>query len=165
MEHFSHMDEAGNARMVDVGQKEITFREAVAAGRIYMSDTCFSMVRDGTMKKGDVLTVAQIAGIMGAKKTSDLIPLCHILALTKCAVTFSLIPEERAIEARCLVRCQGRTGVEMEALTGVSIALLTVYDMCKAVDKGMHIEQVHLIEKKGGKSGHFIYGTGETHHA
>lgn len=165
MEHFSHMDEAGNARMVDVGQKEITSREAVAAGRIYMSDTCFSMVQDGTMKKGDVLTVAQIAGIMGAKKTSDLIPLCHILALTKCAVTFSLIPEEHAIEARCLVRCQGRTGVEMEALTGVSIALLTVYDMCKAVDKSMHIEQVHLIEKKGGKSGHFIYGTGETHHA
>lgn len=107
MEHFSHMDEAGNARMVDVGQKEITSREAVAAGRIYMSDTCFSMVQDGTMKKGDVLTVAQIAGIMGAKKTSDLIPLCHILALTKCAVTFSLIPEEHAIEARCPATFEG----------------------------------------------------------
>lgn len=165
MEQFSHIDEAGDARMVDVGQKEITAREAVAVGRIYMSDTCFSMVQAGTMKKGDVLTVAQIAGIMGAKKTSDLIPLCHILALTKCDVTFSPVPEDRAIEARCLVRCQGRTGVEMEALTGVSIALLTVYDMCKAVDKNMHIEQVHLVEKKGGKSGHFIYGKGDDLHA
>lgn len=165
MDSFSHIDSEGNARMVDVSDKAVTHREAIATGKIYLSDACFSMVQAGSMKKGDVLTVAQIAGIMGAKKTSDLIPLCHILNLTKCAVTFELLPEETAIEARCLVRCTGQTGVEMEALTGVSIALLTIYDMCKAVDKRMRIDDIHLVEKKGGKSGHFLYSKGEEDHA
>jgi cyclic pyranopterin phosphate synthase len=154
---FTHLDAQGNAVMVDVSEKQPTSRTAVAVGRITMSEECFAAVRDGRAKKGDVLGVAQVAGIMATKRTSDLIPLCHVLNLTKSAVEFALLPEECAIEARCTVRCEGKTGVEMEALTGVSVALLTVYDMCKAIDKCMTITDTHLEEKHGGKSGDFYF--------
>lgn len=157
MQQFTHMDENGNAVMVDVGGKAPTHRTAVAAGIIRMSAACFAMVAEGRAKKGDVLGVAQVAGIMAAKRTADLIPLCHPLSLTKCAVDFTLLPEQYAIRACCTVRCDGKTGVEMEALTGVSVALLTVYDMCKAVDKRMTVTDVHLVEKHGGKSGDFQF--------
>ncbi len=151
---FTHM-ENGNAVMVDVTGKGVTYREALAQGRITMSPDCFRAVQAGTSKKGDVLGVAQVAGIMAAKKTADLIPLCHRLNLTKCRVEFELLEEENAVLARCTVACQGVTGVEMEALTGVSVALLTVYDMCKALDKSMEMGRIHLVEKSGGKSGHY----------
>lgn len=164
MSEFTHIDAKGNARMVDVTEKAITTRTAVATGRIQMSRFCYEAVKAGTMKKGDVLGVAQIGGIMGAKKTSDLIPLCHILNLTKCGVEFILHDDTCEIEATCTVRCDGKTGVEMEALTGVSVALLTVYDMCKAIDRAMVIKDVHVVEKMGGKSGHFVYSQ-ETDHA
>lgn len=154
---LTHIDGNGNAVMVDVSGKAPTAREAVAVGRIVMSAECFEMVAAGRAKKGDVLGVAQVAGIMATKRTSELIPLCHLLNLTKSAVEFTLLPEGHAIEARCTVRCDGKTGVEMEALTGVSVALLTVYDMCKAVDKRMTIGDVHLVEKHGGKSGDFRF--------
>lgn len=157
MSQFTHIDSNGNAVMVDVSGKSVTQRTAVATGRIAMNEDCYAAVKAGTMKKGDVLGVAQIGGIMGAKKTSDLIPLCHILNLTKCGVEFSYHDDAREIEANCTVRCDGKTGVEMEALTGVSIALLTVYDMCKAIDKTMVIKDIHVVEKIGGKSGHFVY--------
>ena len=154
-QQFTHVDSAGKARMVDVGGKPETSRTAVAAGRITMSPQCFAMVAQGRAKKGDVLGVAQVAGIMATKRTADLIPLCHTLRLTKSAVEFTLLPEDHAVEAVCTVSCQGQTGVEMEALTGVSVALLTVYDMCKAVDKGMVMGDIRLLEKHGGKSGDF----------
>ena len=157
---FTHMDSRGNAVMVDVSGKAVTERRAVAVGRIRMSDECFAAVQKGAVKKGDVLGVAQIAGIMGAKKTSELIPLCHILNLASCGVEFGMLAEEREIEATCTVKCEGRTGAEMEALTGVSIALLAVYDMCKAIDKRMEITGIHLVEKEGGKSGDFRYDGG-----
>ena len=150
---FTHFDPGGKAWMVDVGDKEDTRREAVASGIIRMSRECFEMVAAGTAKKGDVLGTARIAGIMGAKKTSDLIPLCHILNLTKVSVAFEMLPEECAIRAVCTAGTVGKTGVEMEALTGVSCALLTVYDMCKAADKTMEIGQIRLVKKSGGKSG------------
>ena len=155
--HFTHVDAAGNARMVDVGEKAVTHRTAVAVGRVTMSPECFAAVAEGRAKKGDVLGVAQVAGIMATKRTSDLIPLCHTLLLTKSAVEFTLHPEEHSIEAECTVRCEGQTGVEMEALTGVSVALLTVYDMCKAIDKRMTLGEIHLVEKHGGKSGDFYF--------
>ena len=142
--------------MVDVSEKKDTVREAVAAGSIFMSAECFEKVRTGGMAKGDVLGVARIAGIMGAKKTSDLIPLCHILNLTKLSVEFELHEEKHEIRAFCTAKTTGRTGVEMEALTGVSTALLTIYDMCKAVDKTMEIGQIALLRKSGGKSGDFV---------
>ena len=154
---LTHIDESGNARMVDVSEKQPTSRRAVAVGRIKMSAECFSLVAEGRMKKGDVLGVAQVAGIMAAKRTSDIIPLCHPLPLTKIELVFELIEETNEIEARCTVCCEGRTGVEMEALTGVSAALLTVYDMCKAVDKRMVMNGIHLLEKQGGKSGDFRF--------
>lgn len=155
---FTHIDSAGNARMVDVSGKKITHRTAVAEGRISMSGPCFQMVKAGRAKKGDVLGVAQVAGIMAAKRTAELIPLCHLLCLTKSQVELELLEEENAVIARCTVECDGKTGVEMEALTGVSVTLLTVYDMCKAVDKHMTISQIHLLEKHGGKSGDFFFG-------
>ncbi len=155
MDKFTHIDDRGNAQMVDVGLKSETAREATASGRIRMSRECFDAVREGAVKKGDVLSVAQVAGIMGAKRTSDLIPLCHRLNLTFTGVEFELHPETCEIEAVCTVRCYGKTGVEMEALTGVQIALLTVYDMCKAIDKKMEINDVCLLKKSGGKSGDF----------
>lgn len=150
---FTHFDNEGNAWMVDVGEKEDTKREAVAKGSIFLSPECFAKVAEGSMKKGDVLGVARVAGIMGAKKTSDLIPLCHVLSLTKLAVDFELREESHEILAVCTARTTGKTGVEMEALTGVSVALLTIYDMCKAVDKSMKIGQIYLERKTGGKSG------------
>lgn len=152
---FTHFDGQGNAWMVDVGEKEDTRREAVARGSIFMNPECFSMVRQGNMKKGDVLAVARVAGIMGAKRTSELIPLCHVLNLTKLAVDFEMNEERHEIQAVCTAHTTGKTGVEMEALTGVTVALLTIYDMCKAVDKGMEIGQVYLERKSGGKSGEF----------
>ena len=155
---FTHIDAGGNAVMVDVSAKQPTSRTAVAVGRIAMSAECFAMVAEGRAQKGDVLGVAQVAGIMATKRTSELIPLCHGLNLTKSAVEFRLLEQQHAVEAVCTVRCDGKTGVEMEALTGVSVALLTVYDMCKAMDKRMVISDVHLAEKHGGKSGDFYFG-------
>ena len=142
--------------MVDVSDKDDTRREATAEGVIRMSRACFDKAAAGTLEKGDVLGAARIAGIMGAKKTSELIPLCHILNLTKVSVTFELNPDACEIRAVCTAKTVGKTGVEMEALTGVSCALLTIYDMCKAVDKTMEIGQIRLVRKSGGKSGEFV---------
>jgi cyclic pyranopterin phosphate synthase len=155
MEKLSHFDSRGNAVMVDVSKKEETERTAVARGRIKVNEAVFSAVKEGSVKKGDVLGVARVAGIMAAKKTSEWIPMCHLLMLTKCGLEFELIEKSLEIEAVCTVKTAGRTGVEMEALTGVSAALLTVYDMCKALDRGMVIEEICLVEKKGGKSGEY----------
>lgn len=152
---FTHFDNEGNAWMVDVGEKEDTRREAVAKGSIFLSPECFAKVVAGDMKKGDVLGVARVAGIMGAKKTSELIPLCHVLNLTKLAVDFEMKEESHEIQAVCTARTTGKTGVEMEALTGVSVALLTIYDMCKAVDQSMEMGKIYLEKKTGGKSGVF----------
>ena len=152
---LTHFDEKGGAVMVDVTEKAATQREALAKGRIRMNREAFEAVRSGTAKKGDVLGVARIAGIMAAKRTSDIIPLCHPLLLTKCAVDFELDEKDCTVTASCLVRVKGETGVEMEALTGVSAALLTVYDMCKAVDRAMELEAIHLVRKSGGRSGLF----------
>lgn len=154
---FTHFDEKGNARMVDVSDKDVTAREAVAVGTIRVSEAVFQAVMNKEIKKGDVLTVAQVAGIMGAKQTSSLIPMCHLLNLTHASLTFRLLPEICGIEASCTVRTEGKTGVEMEALTGVSVALLTIYDMCKAVDRRMVMGDIHLVEKSGGKSGDFVF--------
>jgi cyclic pyranopterin monophosphate synthase len=151
MSKLSHLDESGAAHMVDIAGKAATVREAVAEGRISMSAEALAAVRDGTAKKGDVLATARIAGIMAAKRTSDLIPLCHPLALTKVSVDFAF--EERGIHVTSLARLTGQTGVEMEALTAASVALLTLYDMVKAVDKAMIISDIRLLSKTGGKSG------------
>ena len=153
---FTHFDENGNALMVDVSEKAETKREATARGSFYMSPECLKKVKEGTMAKGDVLGVARVAGIMGAKKTSELIPLCHLLNLTKLTVDFTIKEETNEIEAACTARTTGKTGVEMEALTGVNIALLTIYDMCKAVDKSMEMGNIYLEHKSGGKSGEFV---------
>ena len=153
---FNHFDPGGKAWMVDVGGKEDTRREAVAEGTIRMSGECFERVAQGGIEKGDVLGAARIAGIMGAKKTAELIPLCHLLNLTKLSVDFDLLPEKHAVRAVCTAGTVGKTGAEMEALTGVSCALLTVYDMCKAVDKAMEIGEIRLVRKSGGKSGDFM---------
>ncbi len=150
---LTHFDKGGNAVMVDVSGKGESAREAVALGHITVSPHCFETIRTGTAKKGDVLAVAQIAGIMATKRTSDLIPLCHPLPITKAAVEFKLIEENYRVEVLCTVACSGKTGVEMEALTGATVALLTIYDMCKAIDKGMTIGGVYLRRKTGGKSG------------
>ena len=157
MAEFTHFNTHGDAIMVDVSEKKDTLREATARGRILMNKECFQKVRDGQMKKGDVLQVARVAGIMGTKKTSDLIPLCHILNLSKVEIDFELHEDTCSIIAACTARTVGKTGVEMEALTGVSVALLTIYDMCKAVDKSMVITDVHLLSKSGGKSGDFLW--------
>lgn len=153
---FTHFDESGNAVMVDVSEKQMSEREAIARGSIIMSQECLQKVKSGAMKKGDVLSVARIAGIMGAKKTSELIPLCHLLQLTKVTIDFEIIDENNEIQVQCLTKTNGKTGVEMEALTGVQIALLTIYDMCKAVDKSMQMTNIYLVKKTGGKSGEFI---------
>lgn len=155
MAEFTHFDRQGKAVMVDVSEKKDTVRKAVAEGRIVMSRECFLKVREGTLGKGDVLGVARIAGIMGAKKTSELIPLCHMLNLSKVTVEFHLEEESSSIKAVCTAKTVGKTGVEMEALTGVNVALLTIYDMCKAVDKTMEMGEIHLCKKSGGKSGEF----------
>ncbi|MBR1471239.1 MAG: cyclic pyranopterin monophosphate synthase MoaC [Lachnospiraceae bacterium] len=156
MEGLTHLDEHGNAVMVDVTEKEVTERVAVAAGKICVGEKVFRAVLDGTAPKGDVLACARVAGIMAAKKTPELIPLCHPLMLTKVSIEFEPDEKEYAIGCRCIAKLAGKTGVEMEALTGVSVALLTVYDMCKAMNKRMEISEVHLEEKSGGKSGHFM---------
>lgn len=156
MAEFTHFNQLGEAVMVDVSEKTDTLREAVAVGSIAMSRECFEKVQKGQMGKGDVLGVARIAGIMGAKKTSELIPLCHILNLSKVELEFTLQEESCSILAQCTARTVGKTGVEMEALTGVNVALLTIYDMCKAVDKNMEMGEIHLRRKSGGKSGLFV---------
>ncbi len=155
MGKLNHFDESGNAVMVDVSDKEITRREAYASGCIKVSREVMEAVLSGTAEKGDVLGVARVAGIMAAKKTSELIPMCHPLPLTKCSVDFEPDPDNLLIRAFCLVRVDGKTGVEMEALTGVSTALLTIYDMVKAIDKKMEISEIRLERKSGGKSGDF----------
>lgn len=152
---LTHFDADGQAHMVDVGDKAETRRVAVAGGRIAMLPTTFAMVASGTAKKGDVLGIARIAGIQAAKRASDLIPLCHPIALTRVAVEFALDAELSAITCTVTAETVGRTGVEMEALTAVSAALLTIYDMCKAVDRGMTMGDIRLQEKLGGKSGHW----------
>ena len=157
MEGFSHLDRRGRAKMVDVGGKEPTFREAVATGRIIVGAKVMALLREQKLPKGDALAVARIAGIMGAKKTGELIPLCHPLPLTKCEVEIFLREEEEAAEVRCTAAAHAPTGVEMEALTGVQVALLALYDMCKGISKNMVIENVHLVSKKGGKSGDFLW--------
>ena len=158
MSELTHFDSEGNAIMVDVSEKPVTTRIAVATGKIYVCQEIFERIQCHEIAKGDVLGVARLAGIMATKRTSELIPLCHPLPLTKCEVNFELKEAESAlyyIEATCLVKTDGKTGVEMEALTGVQIALLTIYDMCKAIDKSMLITDVHLVRKSGGKSGDF----------
>jgi len=154
--HFTHFDAAGQAHMVDVASKAATHRVARASGRIHMSDAAFALVRAGTAKKGDVLGVARVAAIQAAKRTSDLIPLCHPIALTRLSVDFALDAGAHAVDIEVTAETVGPTGVEMEALTGAAVGLLTIYDMCKAVDRAMRIEAVRLIEKHGGKSGHFV---------
>lgn len=155
-EEFTHFDSDGNAFMVDVSGKDVTKRMAIAQGTIRVSKEVMDAILGKKVKKGDVLTVAQVAGIMGTKRTSELIPMCHILNLTNAKVTFT-IDQEGTITAFCTVKTEGKTGVEMEALTGASIACLTIYDMCKAIDKRMVIENIHLVEKDGGKSGDFHF--------
>ena len=157
MAEFTHFKKDGSAVMVDVHEKPDTYRAASATGTIQVSPEVFAAVRDHTAKKGDVLGVARLAGIMGAKKNAELIPLCHIVPLTNCEVTFTTDENTNSITAVCTTSCVGKTGVEMEALTGVSTALLTIYDMCKAMDRGMVIRDIHILEKDGGKSGHYIY--------
>jgi len=157
MSEFTHFDECGNAFMADVSGKEITKRTATATGSIKLSREAMDAVLGKKIKKGDVLTVAQVAGIAGTKKTSDLIPMCHPLSLTNAKVSFDVDEEACVIKACCTASTEGRTGVEMEALTGVSAALLTIYDMCKAIDKRMLISDIHLVEKTGGRSGDFKY--------
>lgn len=151
MSRLTHLDGQGAAHMVDVSAKAETDRQAIATGRIAMSEAAAQAIRDGAVKKGDVLAVARVAGIMAAKRTADLIPLCHPLPITK--VSLDLAPDAAGITATATVRTRGQTGVEMEALTAVSVALLTVYDMAKALDKAMVIGPVRLLEKTGGKSG------------
>lgn len=152
---LTHFDEGGKARMVDVGQKEVTVREATAHASISMNPETFRMIMDKRIAKGDVLGVARVAGIMGAKRTPDLIPMCHPLNITSVEVDFTPSPGKHKIEIEARVKTQGQTGVEMEAFLAVSAAALTIYDMCKAVDRAMIISDIHLVEKKGGKSGTF----------
>ena len=153
---FNHFDENGNAVMVDVSGKNITYRTAVATGEIHVGEAIMEAVKEGSVKKGDVLGVARVAGIMGVKRTSELIPMCHPLPIQKCSVDYELDEINGIIRAFCTVKTEGKTGVEMEALTGVQVTLLTIYDMCKALDRGMEIGQIHLLEKSGGKSGHYV---------
>jgi cyclic pyranopterin phosphate synthase len=155
MSELTHFNAAGEAHMVDVGAKAVTRRTAVAEGLIRMSPETLALIQQGGHKKGDVLGVARIAGIMGAKRTADLVPLCHPLALTRVEIGLTVLAEKSAIYSRATVETQGQTGVEMEALCAVQVSLLTVYDMCKAVDRGMTIEGVRLLEKVGGRSGHW----------
>ena len=155
MSDFTHFNDAGRARMVDVSGKDETVRTAVAAGRVRMNAETFTLVKTGGMKKGDVLTTAQIAGVMAAKKTSDMIPMCHTLLLTGVDLSFDLNETDCTVDITATVKCRGVTGVEMEALTAVSVAALTVYDMCKAVQKDMEITDIRLLQKTGGKSGTF----------
>ena len=153
---LTHFNEDGEAWMVDVTEKQVTVREAEAKGMITMNEEAFQAVQKGTNQKGDVLATARIAGIMGAKQTSSLIPLCHPIPMTRCTIEFELLLKRRSIVATCKARTEGKTGIEMETLTGVNVALLTIYDMCKALDKKMVIGHISLIHKTGGKSGEII---------
>ena len=153
---LTHFDAHGQAHMVDVSDKAATRRSATAQGRILMLPETLHLIEQGTAKKGDVLGIARIAGIQAAKKTSDLIPLCHPIALTRVAMSFEVEPVTHSVLCHATAECTGPTGVEMEALTAVQVALLTIYDMCKAVDRGMTITDVRLLEKHGGKSGSFV---------
>ena len=155
MNGFTHFDQAGNAAMVDVSDKPVTARTATARARVVMQPATLAMIRQGSAKKGDVLGVARLAGIMGAKRTADLIPLCHPLPVTAVKVDLETDPAASVVEITATVRTTGQTGVEMEALTAASVAALTVYDMCKAVDRSMRIEGLRVIYKAGGKSGEF----------
>ena len=160
MAGLTHFDAAGEAHMVDVGGKQATQRVAIATGRIRMAAATFELIRSGTAAKGDVLGVARIAAIQGAKRTSDLVPLCHPLALTSVSIDFALDAAATAVDCTARVETFGRTGVEMEALAAVQIGLLTIYDMCKAVDRGMVMGDVRLLEKRGGKSGDWVAAAG-----
>lgn len=162
-EKFNHFDENGNAVMVDVSGKVPTSRTAVAQGSIHVNQAIMTALKEGNVKKGDVLGVARVAGIMGVKQTASLIPMCHTLLLQKCAVDFEIDEENLTVTAICTVKTEGQTGVEMEALTGVSVTLLTIYDMCKAIDKSMEIGSIHLVKKTGGKSGSYEFLKGENH--
>lgn len=153
---LTHFDSAGQAHMVDIGHKAETTRAARAAGSILMQPETLNLIRSGTSKKGDVLGIARIAAIQAAKRTGDLIPLCHPIALTHIAVNFTIDATRNAIHCEVTAECSGKTGVEMEALTATSVGLLTIYDMAKAVDRGMRIENIRLLEKAGGKSGHWL---------
>ena len=155
MSELTHLDESGAARMVDVGGKPITQRLAVAGARVRMLPATLKLLREGSHKKGDVLAVARVAGIQAAKKCSDLIPLCHPLMLNSVDVSFELDDDAGGVSIQAMCKVDGKTGVEMEALTAASVAALTIYDMCKAVDRGMSIDSVQLLEKEGGKSGHW----------
>jgi cyclic pyranopterin phosphate synthase len=155
MSELTHFDGAGNAHMVDVSAKDESERVAIAKGLVRMAPETLALIQSGKAKKGDVLGVAQLAGIMGAKRTADLIPLCHPLALTKVSVELTCLNDASAVEITATCKLKGRTGVEMEALTAVSVAALTIYDMCKAVDKGMTLSDIRLIHKSGGKSGDY----------
>ena len=155
MNDFTHFGQDGRAKMVDVGEKPVNVRTAVAAGRVLVNRETFEKIRNGGMKKGDVLSVAQVAGIMGAKRTPDIIPMCHPIPIGGIDMDLSLDEERCSVEIRAEVRCDGKTGVEMEALTAVSVAALTVYDMCKAVQKDMVISDVRLLSKTGGVHGDF----------
>lgn len=152
---LTHFDEKGKARMVDVSEKPLTMREAIAAGSVYMKPETIKLIKDRQISKGDVLGVARVAGIMAAKKTSELIPMCHPLNITSVNIDFDIDEEENKIDIKATVRIVGQTGVEMEALTATSAAALTIYDMCKAADKEMVISDIMLMEKRGGKSGEF----------
>ena len=155
MAKLTHIGDDGEARMVDVSDKDVTDRTATARGSVLMAPETLKLIIDGTVKKGDVISVARLAGIMAAKRTADLIPLCHPLALNKIDVDLSCDPDRNAVDIVATCRVSGRTGVEMEALTAVSTAALTVYDMCKAVDRGMQLTDIRLVHKAGGKSGEF----------
>ncbi len=155
MQDFTHFNEQGRAKMVDVGEKPVTVRTAVAAGRVLVNENTFALIKSGGMKKGDVLTVAQVAGVMGAKRTPDLIPMCHPILIDGINLELSLDETRHSVEIRATVSCDGRTGVEMEALTAVSTAALTVYDMCKAVQKDMVISDIRLVSKTGGVHGDY----------
>ena len=156
MNGLNHFDAQGKAIMVDVTDKAATARVATARGEIFVNEAVMTAIQTGTAKKGDVLGVARVAGIMATKRTSDLIPMCHPLMISKCGIDFQVDPENLEIRAVCTAKVEGKTGVEMEALTGVSVALLTIYDMCKAIDKRMELDEIHLETKSGGKSGDFV---------
>jgi len=155
MADLTHFNSEGRAKMVDVGEKDVTVREAVASGSVFVNENTFRLITSGGIEKGDVLAVAQVAGIMAAKKTSDIIPMCHPIIITGVDISFSTDDARNAVDITATVRCRGETGVEMEALSAVSVAALTIYDMCKAVQKDIKINDIRLLRKTGGKSGDY----------
>lgn len=157
MSTFSHLNAGGEANMVDVSDKDVTKREATAEGFLYVSEDVITQISEAKIAKGDVFAVARVAGIQGAKRCSDLIPLCHPLALSKVDISFEIDKDQQRIRATCFCKLSGKTGVEMEALTGVNVALLTLFDMCKAIDPTMRLEGIRVLDKKGGKTGHWTH--------